>query len=259
LPAPEMTAACAPPGAPPRFPPGRGPAYWTHRSELLLSRAESGALVLPKVILWAFGLNEGDLLTVTREPGETFRCRFQSYGTWLWISAEGMSHPWPFIEKMLRRPMAAVGRGGTLRLPEEAAPLARPGDVLLLVAPELGDGFLVEPAAGRRISSPQLYLEALYVLPVEDGCLIRLPQDVLWVLGLAEGDLLVFTAFLGTADFEPFAQGEPLKGRSLAELRSGGALLLPRPLLQDFRTGWQIRLTVTFDPEPRFRLTYAVA
>jgi hypothetical protein len=36
------------------------------------------------------------------------------------------------------------------------------------------------------------------------------------------------------------------------------ALLLPRPLLRDLQPGWKIRLTVTFDPEPRLRLSYHV-
>jgi hypothetical protein len=227
---------------------------------LSISTAEDGSLPLPRVILWAFGLNEGDLLTVSREEAETFRCRFRSYGEMVWTIVDGIGDPWHYVEPLLRRPMAAVGPRATLLLPEEAAPLAllSRGAVLLVAAPALGDGFTLEPADGRRISPPTLYLEAAYVLPVEDGCLLRLPQDVLWVLGLDEGDLLAYSSFLGTADFEPFAQGEPLKGRSLAELRSGGALLLPRPLLHDLRPDWRIRLTVSFDPEPSFRLTYYV-
>ncbi|HEV8583139.1 MAG TPA: hypothetical protein VGX68_29075 [Thermoanaerobaculia bacterium] len=226
---------------------------------MLLCRAEDGSLLLSKVILWAFRLNEGDLLTVSEVEGaDTFRCQFRSYGMGVSIIADGIGQPWPFIEKMLRQPMAAVGPQGALLLPEEAAPLAAPGGALLRVWPGLEDGFSLEQAAGR-ISSPGLFLRATYALPLEDGCQVRLPEDVLWVLDLHEGDVLAYRTLLGMADFEPFARDEPLKGRGLADLRPGGALLLPRPLLRDLQPDWRMELIVSFHPKPGFRLGYAVA
>src|SRR6185295_6167129 len=257
----EMQSAPGPQGTlPARFPLGPGPVYWRQWSEFLVVAAEDGSLLLPKVILWAFRLNEGDLLTVSREEGEGFRCRFRSYGAAVWTITDGIGCSWPFLEKLLRLPMAVVGPQGALLLPEEAALLAStPRVSLLRVPPRPGDGFTLEPVDERRMVSPRPCLEALYTLPVESGSQIRLPQDVLWVLGLGEGDRLACKTSLGTADFEPWAKLETLKGRTVVELGPGGTLSLPQSLLRDLQPGWRIRLTVSFDPEPDFRLTYAVS
>jgi hypothetical protein len=150
----------------------------SQRWELLTFTAEAGRPVLPDLVLWAFSLNEGDLLAVSREESERFRCRFRSYGERVWTVSEDYSHPWPFIEEMLRLPLAAVGPQGALWLPRQAAALAlRPRDPLLLcVDPDpVGTGFTLEPAAGRRVT-PRLFLHATYRLPVEAGCRVRLPE-----------------------------------------------------------------------------------
>ena len=219
--------------------------------------AEDGSIRLPDIILWAFYLNEGDLLTVSRWEDETPRYTFQSYGKWLWINAEGMTHPWFYNEQMLRLPMAAVGPRGTLLLPDEAALALRPGDSLLLVAAsEPWDGFTLERAGKRRIFQ-KLCVHADYVVPVEEGAKLRLPEEVRWVLRLAEGDPLACETSMATADFEPFPPAEPSKDRSVVELGPGGILSLPESLLRDLRPNRKLRLTVSFSAwEPALRLTH---
>lgn len=243
---------------PPRFAVDPSPIYGPPlRSELQIFAAENGSPIVPKVILWAFRLNEGDLLAVSREEAETFRCRFRSYSRAIWTIATSIRHPWPFIEPLLRLPMAALGSHGKLFLPDEAAALALPAgeSLLLVIEPVPGEGFTLEPAAGRRPSF-KLFLEAKYALPVESGSRVSLPEDVLWVLGLEEGDLLACKTSLATVDLEPYTQLEPLAGRSLAALGPGGTLSLPEPFLRDLRREQRILLTVTFSPEPALRLTY---
>jgi hypothetical protein len=229
------------------------------RSELQIGIAESGAPVLPNLILWAFRLNEGDLLTVAREESEPFRCRFESYARAVAIMAGwGDADPWHFIGGMLRLPMAAMGPRGELRLPAEAAALMLPGASLrLLIDPAHGEGFSLEPGGGWRADST-LFLEAVYVLPVEAGNQVRLPQEVLWALGLGGGDQLSCRTSPGTADFEPFTHLQPLAGRSLVVLGPEGALGLPGKLLRDLRPGWRILLSVTFNPKPALRMTCSI-
>jgi hypothetical protein len=243
---------------PPRFPPGRSPVRWLGRSELPIFAAEGGRPVLPDLILWAFSLNEGDLLAVSREGSDGFRCRFRSYGEAVWTIADGIGDAWFYIKELLRLPMAAVGPHGALLLPKEAAALAlRPRDPLLLrVESWMGEGFTLEPSAGRRIS-PELSLQAHYLLPVEPGFQVRLPEDVVWALDLHPGDRLACKTSLATADFESLAQEEDLQGRSLAELGPGGALTLPDSLLETpgvLRPNPRVNLTVTLGQRVVFRI-----
>jgi hypothetical protein len=241
---------------PPRFPPGD--SRWLLHAKLPIFVAEGGRPVLPDLLLWAFALNEGDLLAVSREEPERFRCRFRSYGQRVWSAAEGCSQPWTFIEELLRLPMAAVGPQGALLLPRAAAPLAlRPRDPLLLrVESWIEEGFTLEPAAGRRIS-PSLCLEARYRLPVEAGFQVRLPEDLMWALDLQAADRLACKTSLATADFEPLAQEESLESRSLAELGPGGTLSLPDSLLETpavLRPNPRVNLTVTLDQRTVLRI-----
>jgi len=154
--------------------------------------------------------------------------------------------------------MAAMASQGKLLLPDEAAPLAEPRSPLLLEAPSPQErGFTLEPAGGRQIS-PRLFLEASYRLPLEAGAQVRLPEDVLWLASLEEGDILACKPSSGQADFEPFVQVEPLHGRTLVQLGPAGTLCVPDSFLRDLKPGWDIRLTVTFSPQAAFRLNYDV-
>lgn len=231
------------------------------RARLVVFMTQGASILLPDLVLWAFQLNEGDLLTVAREESDSFRCRFRSYQAALRTMADwGNAVQWRFIEEMLRLPMAAVGPFGSLLLPDEAATLwTALGNPLLLCieAEPVERWFTLEPSTQRRTSTG-IFLEARYELPVENGSRVSLPEDVLWVLGLEEGDLLACKTSLGDADFEPLTQIEPLRGRTLVTMGAGGVLPLPEPLLRGLRPGWRMRLTVTFSPEPAFRLSYSV-
>ncbi len=229
------------------------------RASLPLFASEDGSILLPDLILWAFHLNEGDLLTVSREESKTFCCCFESYAEVLRTLADwGPTVHSRFIEERLRLPMAAVASQGRLLLPDEAAPLEEPGCPLFLAVPPLiGKGFTLEPAGKRRISSG-LFLEASCAVPLEAGIQVRLPEDVLWLASLQEGDVFACKPSLGQADFEPFVQIEPLRGRTLIKLGPGGTLRVPDSFLRDLMPDWRIRLTVTFRPEAAFRLSYDV-
>ncbi len=229
------------------------------RARLSLFTAADGAIILPDLILWAFNLNPGDLLTVSREEGETFRCCFASYAVLLRTLADwGPTVHWRLIEESLRLPMAAMAPRGKLLLPEQAAPLAQPGTSLLLaVPPPAGEGFTLEAAGGRRISAG-LFLEAAYTLLPEAGAQVRLPEDLLWVAGLQEGDALTCETSLGQVDFEPFVESKTLERGALVHLGPGGTLRVPDSFLRELRPGWRIRLTAVFNPQAALRLSYEV-
>jgi len=229
------------------------------RASLPLFASEDGSILLPDLVLWAFHLNQGDLLTVSREESETFRCYFESYAEVLrTLAGWGPTVHWRFLEERLRLPMAAIASQGKLLLPDEAAPLEEPRcPLFLIVSSPLEKGFTLEPTGGRRIS-PGLFLEASYAVPLEAGVQVRLPEDVLWLASLREGDVLACRPSLGQADFEPFVQIAPLRGRTLVKLGLGGTLRVPDSFLRDLRPDWRIRLTVTFRPEAAFRLNYDV-
>jgi hypothetical protein len=247
---------------PPRFYLGSKRVYWHQPSQMPIT-AEGGSLRLPKLILWAFRLNEGDLLAVSPEESEGLRCRFRSYGAMVRGIVEAIGEPWVFIEPLLRLPKAAVGPLGALDLPEEARSLAPAERTPLFLRVDGREGFTLQPANGRRIS-PRLLAQAAYVLPVESGSEVKLPEDVLWVLGLGEGDRLACRTYPGQADFEPLPQGQPSAGWSVVELGEGGALRLPESMLRDLEPQWRIRLSVEIGlPEPTksgaaLRLTYEV-
>jgi hypothetical protein len=243
---------------PPRFQPAANPVYLL-RAVLPVFAAEDGSPVLPDVILWAFSLNEGDLVTVSPDAADPAGCRFQSFAGRVWAAAEGCSRLWPFIEEMLQLPLAAVGPKGTLRLPETDVTWAlRSGGPLLLRA-EVNPGgseLTLEPAGERR-RPPELILEAGYLLPVLDGFRVSLPADALWVLGLGEGDQLACKPSLATAEFDPFAQVERLEGRSLVELGPGGLLSLPESLRVPaaLKANARVRLIVSYSPRVAIRVT----
>jgi hypothetical protein len=155
-----------------------------------LEAGAGGGLVLPGVVLWALGLNEGDLVAAEPREGTTGRVNFRGYGERVRRAIEGYSHPWPWVEELLRLPMAAVGPEGTLALPEEIAgrlALNAPGDLLLSAWVERGSrGFAMERRVDGRRASPELRAEASYTLPVGPDFRIALPADALWALSLEE-------------------------------------------------------------------------
>jgi hypothetical protein len=109
---------------------GRGLIERRHRPRAQLDSAlplaiENGSPVLPETVLWALNLQEGDLLTV-EETGDSRILLFQSYLGNLEFLLDVCVEPWPCLEPILRKPMAAVGPKGTLLLPAGAAALVKP-------------------------------------------------------------------------------------------------------------------------------------
>lgn len=211
--------------------------YWSGRSELPISFGDDGSFCLPEVILWAFRLSEGDLLTLSRETTETSCFRFESYTQTVRTITEGIGHPWPYIQELLRLPIAAIGPRGTLSLPEEAAVLSRPheGSLRLVVEPgPFQRSFRLEPAESEV--SAHLGLEIRYVLPVEKGY-VRVPADLRSIAGLDE-KLLAYEIRMSTADFDIPVSSEPLGNRDLTCLEPDGSLLLPKAFLRDLKSEW---------------------
>jgi hypothetical protein len=187
-------------GAPPRFP-EESPVQ-AMRMVTVLEPGEGGALILPGVVRWGLGLNEGDLLAVEKLKG---RLRFHGYAGRLRRLHEAVRHPWPFVEELLRRPMAAVGPAGALTMPEEIAERLRDGAVLRAWVDWGQRGFTLErPEAGR--SSPKLWARARYTLPLEPGGRVRLPADALWALSATEAMIAVPESLFGTPWLKPGPQ-----------------------------------------------------
>ncbi|MBW8874028.1 MAG: hypothetical protein JF614_03625 [Acidobacteria bacterium] len=240
---------------PPRFSPAHNPVNRL-RATLPVITAEDGSPVLPGFILWAFSLNEGDLLAVSPGPDPVGSCRFLSYAERVWSAKEECSHPWPHVEELLRQRMAAVGPRGALRLPEEAQALLAGGQVLLRAESHAWRGsFTLEPVGGRRLD-PELFLEAGYLLPVLPGFQVMLPADLLWVLDIDKGDQLACKQSLATADFEPCELKKPPEGWQVVELGRGGLLALPESLRvpSALKPNAQVRLEVTLSPRAALRV-----
>jgi hypothetical protein len=229
--------------------------HWLARSELPIPIGEDRLPRLSEPLLWAFGLREGDLLTVFRDGIENGSYHFESYSRAVRFAREAIADPWLRLKHVLVLPMATLGPQGRLHLPQEAASLIGPaGKVLRLsVEPHACQGvFHLEPAH-ETISTP-LHLEIRYVLPVEKGY-IRVPADLRSVGGL-DAKLLACWTRMGIADFAVLGLNEPLDGRDLIALGPAGSLLLPATFLRDLRPEWQVLLSARIAPEPSFRLTY---
>ena len=231
---------------PPRFAPGGSPVVrW--KATLPVVRAEDGSPILLPFERWAFWLNEGDLLALSPDAARAGSWRFLSYGERVWNAADGCLDPWPYIEELLRRPMAAVGPNGVLRLPAEAEEL-RTGSVLLRADVDLQErAFTIEPLDDRPIDA-EWFLEAHYVLPILPGFQVMLPDDLLWELDLGKGDPLAYSSSLALAEYEPWELKKPPEGRSLVELGPGGLLALPDSLRipSALKPNAQVRLKVSF-------------
>jgi bifunctional DNA-binding transcriptional regulator/antitoxin component of YhaV-PrlF toxin-antitoxin module len=212
------------------------PVY-SMQSAFPLTVGPDGTALLPGEVRWALSLNPGDLLLAEWDQVMHDRFTFQSYAEKIRTAADAFTQPWPWIEKFLAMPMAAVTATGGLLLPKAAAVLLgkQPGTRQLLRA---------GVDAGRRWFSVQMQepdqrqipeeirLEARHTLDVEPGFRVTLPADVLWALSLSEGDVLVCESRLATADLRALAgfleksQGK-LQGRRLMEIEPGGKLSLP--------------------------------
>jgi hypothetical protein len=229
--------------------------YWSGRSELPISFGDDGSFRLPEVILWAFRLDEGNLLTLSRDTTEASCFRFESYTQALRTITEGIGRPWPYIEELLRLPMVAIGPRGRLSFQEEAAALSRPPGESLRLVVEPGPfqrSFRLEPAESEV--SAHLCLEIRYVLPVEKGY-VRVPDDLRSIASLDE-KLLAYETGLGTVDFD--ISSEPLGNRDLTCLGPDGSLLLPKAFLRDLKAEWQVLLSASVAPKLSFRLSHYV-
>jgi hypothetical protein len=236
--------------------------YWSGRSELPLTVGADGSLRLPEVILWAFGLQEGDLLPVCQDALDGGRYFFKDHIQAVRTIAQAartipqaLGHPWPYIEELLRLPMASLDSFGTLLLPENASSLhGLPGEVRrLVVEPRSCQGsFSLEPA--ERAFAPRLCLEITYVLPAEKEH-IRLPADLSSIARL-EGTLLACETRLGLVDLEVAGSSESLGNRTLVSVGPKGLLALPEAFLRDRRPEWGVRLSARIAPELSFQLSY---
>jgi hypothetical protein len=201
-------------------------------AKLPVVMADDGSPFLPRIVRWAFSLNEGDLLAVSPEEDPAGAWRFLSYGERVWNAVDGCLHPWPHIAELLRRLTAAMGPNGVLRLPEEAEAL-RGGPILLRVEVDpQGRAFTLEPWGELRHNVERL-LEAQYVLPILPGFRVMLPADLLWAFDLDDRELLACKTSLAIAEYEPMGPWKltmPPEGRSLVELEPGGLLSLPESM-----------------------------
>jgi hypothetical protein len=173
-------------------------------------------------------------------------------------------HPWPFLESdVFHGSMGAIGPGGTLVLPDEAAALVRPGETLYLRAEHrLGELTLVsrrpsqEPAP-RPFHFAGLAVEARYKVPIDPDLRATLPKEALWALGLSPGDRLACRTFFAEVTFGAPWQA-PGYGKKLdLELEPGGALLLPESMriITENPHRANVLLIVSLSPQPAFRIT----
>lgn len=92
------------------------------------------SIQLPVEVLWAFSLNEGDLLLCDHTLGSL---TFSSYARSVRMITEIITEPWFYLEKeVFNKPMEAVGPDGRVPLPERFVERLelRPGDRLWLEA-----------------------------------------------------------------------------------------------------------------------------
>ncbi len=214
---------------------GKGLIERSHRPRaslfaLLALEVENGLPVLPDLVLWSLALSEGDLLTVRQGFGGQSH-HFQSYLANLELVLDLVSQPWPYIEPMLRLPMAVIGARGTLLLPEEegASAVRKPGAVVLRTDRGTDDLFTLQMDA-EPPSSPFLFVVKEYTLPILSRDRVVLPEEALWLLGLQGGARLACKASLSQAEFEPASRAKSLKGLSWIDVEPDGTLPLPATL-----------------------------
>ena len=172
------------------------------RVVMVLEPGEGGALILPGVVRWGLGLNEGDLLAVEEQTRPRGLLRFRGYAGRLRRLHEAVHHPWPFVEELLRMPMAAVGPAGALAMPEEIAEQPRGPAVLRAWVDRGQRGFTLEGPEEERRSS-ELWAQARYTLPLEPDGRVRLPADALWALSATEATIAVPESLFVTPRLKP--------------------------------------------------------
>ncbi len=206
-------------------------------------------VILPGEVRWALGLNPGDLLFPEWDEERRDQLTFRSYTERLRSVVDTFDVPWPWVEEVLERPMAAVAPEGGLMLPRAGAVLLgdQPGSRQTLRAwVERGQRwFAVNPAEERQVPE-EIFLEARHTLAVEPGLRVTLPADVLWALSLKDGDALACETRLATAVLR--AKGGA--GDRRVEIEPGGKLTLPAaiclPTLS--KPGARITLEVSLSP-----------
>ena len=244
-------------GSPPLFA-ARSPVV-EMRAVFPLTVGEDGMAILPGEVRWALGLNPGDLLLVEWDEGTRERLTFRSYAARLRSAVESFDRPWPWVEESLELPMAAVAPGGGLMLPKVGVILLgdRPGIRQTLRAwVQAGERWFTVQRADARHVPEKISLEARHVLPIEPGCRVTLPADVLWALSLKAGDALVCKTWLGaTAQLWAVAglsAGSPhlekRAGDGLVKVEPGGKLTLPVALHLSARPGVLLTLEVILSP-----------
>ncbi|HYX26812.1 MAG TPA: hypothetical protein VFC23_21850 [Thermoanaerobaculia bacterium] len=199
------------------------------RAVFPLTVGEDGMAILPGEVRWALGLNPGDLLFTEWDEESRYQLTFRSYTERLRSTVDTFNVPWPWVKKVLERPMAAVAPGGGLMLPRAGAVLLgdQPGIRQMLRAwVERGQRWFTVNQADERQVPEEVFLEARYFLPVEPGFRVTLPADVLWGLSLADGDALVCETWLATAELK--AKGRA--GGRKVEVEPGGKLTVPEAI-----------------------------
>jgi hypothetical protein len=223
-----------------------------------------GSPVLPDLLLWALSLNAGDLLIVSPSRGaDRMEWVFASYREIVIGCAQSCTHPWPYVEEsLLYGRLAAVGVQGELRLPDEAAALVRPGCAVRLRKADdpLRRQFSLYSPQEERLRSSQFFVQAEYLLAVEPGLRVFLPEEALWALGLAAGERLVGEAYLADVRFAASAASPRVGGRGkriTVDLEADGSLALPESLRVEtvLRPQARVRLIVTLSPRPEFTIT----
>jgi len=193
----------------------------------VLTEWDEARLALPAEVLWAMGLNEGDLVTAELPwPDSPYLC-FENYLRGVRFVKEACENPWPFAEELLRRPMAWIGRAGWLDLTGfDSRGLFEPGEPVFLDMNSV-DKFTLRRAEERDSKGEGLSACATYSFRIEEGFQLILPEDVLWALSLAEGSSLE-----GQVSLWSLKVGNgPVEGQRVRlEIGRGGTLDLPEPL-----------------------------
>lgn len=193
----------------------------------VLSEWDEARLALPAEVLWAMGLNEGDLVMAELPYPESPYLCFENYLRWVRFVKEACEDPWLFAEELLRRPMAWIGRAGWLDLTGfDSRGLLEPGEPVFLDMDSV-DKFDLCRAEERSSKRQGLSACATYSLRIEEDFQLILPEDVLWVLSLTEGSSLE-----GQVSFWSLKVGNgPVEGQRVhLEIGRGGTLSLPESL-----------------------------
>jgi hypothetical protein len=214
-----------------------------------------GAPVLPEILLWALSLKEGDLLIASPSRGtEPMDWKFASYLDRVSSIVVGCRPVWLCLEKyVFHESLGAVGRGGALILPDEAAALVRPGGSIYLKAEDRSQSFTLISGRPR----PSFHAEARYKLTFEPDLRVTLPAEALWALRLSPGDRLTGQAFFAEVELGPPSRRLSDGKKIELELEPGGALQLPESLriLIEGKARANALLIACVSAQPSFRIT----